>query len=219
MPTSIPVYYVDPVPIVYGERTRDDEVRTEAMWSIQTVADCHKLIGRNLGIRLTNGEYLRGWLQNLPDACNDLPLLRESNRREEVRVPLETIQVVEIIERSFPPMHKIQTVGDYLEYRGRRVIIELTTGELVRGLVQDLSDTCRHLVLQRESHRGETVPIPLDTIGTIEALGQDPLLREGKRLKAGQWPKKQPRLPKAAPVTKCVHGRNPAFCCDCRYAQ
>jgi len=219
MRTSIPVFYVDPVPIVYGERTRDDEVRTEAMWSIQTVADCHKLIGRNLGIRLTNGDYLRGWLQNPPDASNDLILLRESNRREEVRVPLETIQMVDIMARSFPPIQKIKTVGDYLEYRGRRVVIELTTGERVRGLVQDLSDTCRHLVLRRENRRGETVPILLATIGTIEALGQDPLPSEGKRLKTGQRPRKQPPLSTGAPVTKCVHGRDPTFCCDCRYTE
>src|SRR5437867_7124488 len=104
MRKGIPVYYVDPVPIVYGERTRDDEVRTEAMWSIQTVADCRGLIGKTLGIRRTNGEYVRGWLRDLPDVSDELHLLRESNRSEEVRVPLETIQLVEIIQRSFPPM-------------------------------------------------------------------------------------------------------------------
>jgi hypothetical protein len=216
---GIPVYYVDPVPVVYGERTRDDEVRTEAMWSIQTAADCGKLIGKKLGIRRTNGEYVRGWLQDLPSTADELSLLRESNRSEEVRVPLEAIQMVEIVEHSFPPMQRIQTVSDYLEYRGSRVIIELATGERVLGVVQDLSDTCRHLVLRRESHGGETVPIPLATIGSIEALGLDPLLSQRKRLKAGQRPGKQPQLSKPAAVTKCVHGRDPVFCCDCRYLQ
>ena len=215
---DIPVFYVDPVPVVYGERTRDDEVRTEAMWRILSVADCCKLVGKELGIR-TNAEYLRGRLQNLLEASNELVLLRESNRSEEVRVPLEVIQMVEIVERSSPPMQRIQTVGDYLEYRGRRVIIELTTGERISGLVQDLSDTCRHLVLRGENHRGGTVLISLATIGAIEALGEDPLLKKGKHLRAGRGPRKQSGVSQAPVVKKCVHGRDPAFCCDCRYTQ
>jgi len=59
----------------------------------------------------------------------------------------------------------------------------------------------------------------LRSVVTLEALGQDPLLRQRKRLKAGQQPGKQPQLSKPAAVTKCVHGRDPVFCCDCRYLQ
>jgi hypothetical protein len=32
---SITVYYVDPVRVVYGEPTNDDETRTEAKWAIE----------------------------------------------------------------------------------------------------------------------------------------------------------------------------------------
>ena len=214
---SITVYYVDPVRVVYGERTNDDETRTEAKWAIETVADCRKLVGKKLGIRRTNGEYLRGWMQELPDASGELRILRESNRSEEVRVRIETIQVVEIIERSFPPKQGISAPGDYLRYCGRRVVIELTTGERVEGVVQDLSDTCRHLVLRRESRRAGMDPIPLAAIGAIEALGEDPPAAKPKRLKAGQRSRKRPRPSQDVPVKKCAHGRDPAFCCDCRY--
>jgi hypothetical protein len=216
---GIPVYYVDPVPVVYGERTRDDEVRTEATWSIQTVADCRGLIGKRLGIKRTNGEYVRGWLRDVPHASDELHLLRESNRSEEVRLPLGTIQMVEIIQRSFLPMEQIQAPGDYLQYCTKRVVIELTTGERVSGLMQDLSDTGRHLVLSKESRGGEErVLIPLATIGAIQALGQPPPARR-KASRAGRQPRKQPEHPQAAAPKKCVHGRDPAFCCDCRYTE
>src|SRR5438876_11888969 len=125
------------------------------MWGIEPVADCRKLVGRKLGIRRTDGEYLRGWLQEVTDATDELRVLRESNRGEQVCVRLGAIQVVEIVERSFLPNEKIEAPGDYLGYCRRRVVIELTTGESVRGVVQDLSDTCRHLVLRKGNRRAE----------------------------------------------------------------
>jgi hypothetical protein len=150
----IPVYYV-------YDRGINDEPRVEAMWGIETFTDFRKLVGRKLGIGLTDGQYLRGWLRGAPEDSDDLCLLRESNRSEQVSVRLGAIEMVEIIKpREDSPAAEVPRTGE--TYR---------------------------------THIPSTRP------------------------RTRQQSRKQPRPSQDLAAKKCVHGRNPTFCCDCRYAE
>src|SRR5438105_13900372 len=150
----IPVYYV-------YDRGINDEPRVEALWGIETFADFGKLVGRKLGIGLTDGQYLRGWLKGAPEDSDDLCLLRESNRSEQVSVRLVAIQLIEILKPK------------------------------------DDSPTA-------------DVPRPAGTHRAyVPSTKRRPRHRSRKQLSPSQ----------DVAAKKCVHGRNPTFCCDCRYAE
>jgi hypothetical protein len=155
----IPVYYV-------YDRGINDEARVEALWGIETFADFRKLVGRKLGIGLADGQYLRGWLQGAPEDSDDLCLLRESNKSEQVSVRLVAIQVIEILKprEDSPDAQVPRTGGYYGPYYG-------------------------------------------------------PYIPPAKPARARQRSRKQPRASEDVAAKKCAHGRNPTFCCDCRYAE
>jgi len=72
------------------------------------------------------------------------------------------------------PRMRINSVADFLRLIGKRVCIEDKV-----GIVKDLSDSGRHLILVRDSSVYEEVTIPLETIHFVEILDANPAFTSG----------------------------------------
>ena len=130
----------------------------------------------------------------------------------------------------------IETFTDFRKLLGTKLAVGLTDGQYLRGWLkaapEDADDL--YLCLLRESNRSERVSVQLRAIQVVEVIksredspaAEIPRTGETRRTripstrpKARKRSQKQPRPPQDAAVKKCVHGRNPTFCCDCRYAE
>ena len=72
----------------------------------------------------------------------------------------------------------IQTPSDYLRLAGKRVLVSVEEDKTISGVVQDLSDTCEHLVLLTDNEPSRKVLVPLCTIWLVELADADPGLSE-----------------------------------------
>src|SRR5947209_7510259 len=93
---------------------------------------------------------------------------------------------------------RIRTVADYLALIGKRIAIQQVAGEEINGLVQDLSDAGRHLILLKDGETKQRTSIPLNRIDVIEIVDGDPALT--KQLRSGVPPQHQSEPPPPPPT-------------------